>query len=138
MRERHTLGSHQSNLCELCGVFEESEQHLWFECTYIQQVSTIIWRWLGVTVRMHSLREWFDWFDGDPKKKHIIFQTKLMALCSIVYHTWRARNLAIFHGTRWSVDECAKVIITTCKDRLLAKYSFSTFVERNCRRKLLM
>ncbi|KAI3451323.1 hypothetical protein Pfo_007988 [Paulownia fortunei] len=73
--------------CALCGLQEESQQHLFFTCN----ISSAIWRhirvWLGITRSMTTIAR-TSW-----KSK-----AKRIALAYSVYQIWIARNQMIFEG----------------------------------------
>lgn len=58
-------------------------------------------------------------------RKSNIFQSKLLALMGIIYHTWRVRNEVIFNATAPDVACCSKAVIEDCKLRLVLKLKLS-------------
>ncbi len=120
--------------CVLCGFHEETETHLWFECEYVQRVVKDVFTWLGITHYENSIGAWLQWYGSDNRPKHIIFQSKLLGFCAIIYYTWKARNFAIHRDIVWSHSECSMLIIRACKERIDAKCKFATIAERGWER----
>ena len=112
---------------------EETERHIWFECPYVKEVADIVWRKMGVGFRGATIHNWMDWFGRDDRQGSVIFKCKLLALCSLVYFTWRARNLHLYEGIKWTPSECANVILRECKARINAKCKFTSRVDKQWR-----
>ena len=78
----------------MCGGEDETEDHLWFGCAYVMEVSNLLLRW--VEHRESTLPDWLAWFGRDHCPKSFMFESKLLILSAIVYYTCRARNVKIF------------------------------------------
>ncbi len=121
---RHRLylrGVCDTSLCALCGLEEETEAHLWMRCTYVADVAQHLMVWMHISHWDVSLQGWMDWFDSDPRQTSCIFQTKLLMLCSLVYNTWKAQNRVVFGEAFAPPLDCARSIISLCKDRMRVK-----------------
>ena len=134
-----SLGYSDDKSCVLCGGESETVEHLWFRCPYVSQVVDVVCAWIGISFRANSLHEWLDWFAHDKRPENTMFQCKLLALCAIVYFTWRARNVKLyFCNAGWLSLECAMVIVKECKSRIETKCKVTNDGIRRWRNRLIL
>ncbi len=79
----------------------------------------------NISERVYS-GEWMEWFGDDSKVKSVVFQSKLLGFCALVYFTWKARNFAIHRDIMWTPSDCSVQIIRDCKEPIFAKCKFAT------------
>ena len=104
--------------CVLCGEADETEEHLWFQCPYVKEVTEQVLSWTRISHRESSLLGWLEWFGMDPRHHSFMYESKLFILSGIVYFTWRTRNQKIFREESWPHSVCAKMIIDDCRRRI--------------------
>ncbi|XP_074306379.1 uncharacterized protein LOC141641623 [Silene latifolia] len=79
----------QENRCFLCGVGEESIEHLYFECLFGRKCLALLSNWLQVDVPVNSV---LLWWVRKKMKSLLIKQIIGAAITSMMYHIWHARN----------------------------------------------
>ena len=107
-----------SRVCVLCGATDEIEEHMYFQCPYVREVTDLVLRWAHISHRESSLLGWLEWFGRDPKPRSFMFESKRRIFSDLVYFTWRARNQKIFGEESWPHSVCAKMIIADYRMRI--------------------
>ncbi|XP_062109857.1 uncharacterized protein LOC133821725 [Humulus lupulus] len=91
------------SLCSICGLKEESHNHLFFDCWFSSHCVQTILFWLSLKTRHCSVEGIYKWI----KRSKLSRFRKLVywsILASLVYHIWKVRNLAYWEGLVWSVQ----------------------------------
>ncbi|XP_074288928.1 uncharacterized protein LOC141614071 [Silene latifolia] len=89
------MGVIQQNVCYLCGLQEESHQHLFFECIYSMKCIQVVSAWCMVDLpHMECIKWWTDWRQSSACMKKIV---AVILACSM-YHIWYARNTCMLEG----------------------------------------
>ncbi|XP_062119079.1 uncharacterized protein LOC133832801 [Humulus lupulus] len=91
-----------SILCPVCGLYNESHTHLFFECYLSQKVTDLIFNWMGFRAWPFEFTGWTNWLAS--RRTEIIPSITYMILASVVYNLWRNRNRCIFYGFSWTAD----------------------------------
>ena len=84
--------------CGMCGISDESSQHIFFQCTISLQIWGHIKEWMGIRRYMPSLASGLRWLKRDARGSSWLCKAKKIAFASTVYHLWTARNYCIFEG----------------------------------------
>ncbi|XP_062103537.1 uncharacterized protein LOC133814614 [Humulus lupulus] len=83
-----------SLLCPVCGLYNESHAHLFFECYLSQKVTDLVFSWLGFRAWPLEFNGWTNWLAS--RRTGIIPSITYMTLAAVVYNIWRNRNRCIF------------------------------------------
>ncbi|XP_010666713.1 uncharacterized protein LOC104883848 [Beta vulgaris subsp. vulgaris] len=80
-----------TSVCFLCGLYDETQEHLLFKCCYSQQVLTDIKRWMGMEYSGDEIQGVIRSISRSRRSK---FQKNACnaALAGAVYSIWMARN----------------------------------------------
>lgn len=82
--------------CAFCQAPLETQQHLFFECTFSNSVWTDIRCWIGIHRAMSTLDSALKWLKKEAKGTSKRAKAKKVALASCVHNIWAARNRLIF------------------------------------------
>ncbi|KAK9675972.1 hypothetical protein RND81_11G045100 [Saponaria officinalis] len=80
----------QENCCFLCGVDEESHDHLFFRCQYSLRCLYLVRDWLGIVLPATGI---FDWWVRLRMRSLLQKQIVAMTVASLTYRLWMARNV---------------------------------------------
>ncbi|XP_062093552.1 uncharacterized protein LOC133799565 [Humulus lupulus] len=83
-----------SILCPVCGSFDESHSHLFFDCTLSKQVLDQIFKWMAFRAWPYEFDSWRTWLSS--RNNGFLFHITNMILAAVVYIIWRNRNGCIF------------------------------------------
>ncbi|XP_062094172.1 uncharacterized protein LOC133800235 [Humulus lupulus] len=83
-----------SLLCPVCGSFDESHSHLFFECTLSKQVLDQIFEGTAFSTWPYEFDRWRIWLSSI--NNGFLFHISIMILAAVVYSIWRNRNGCIF------------------------------------------
>ncbi|XP_074292090.1 uncharacterized protein LOC141618932 [Silene latifolia] len=90
-----TLGVLSQNVCYLCGLQEESHQHLFFECIYSMKCIRAVSAWCMVELpHRYCIQWWIEWRQSSLCRKKIV---AVILACSM-YQIWYARNICRLEG----------------------------------------
>ncbi|XP_074315333.1 uncharacterized protein LOC141651524 [Silene latifolia] len=83
------MGVIQSNICFLCGLQEESMDHLFFECPFSRQCRELVSDWCRFQLpQQNCIRWWIELRQAAACKKKVI----AMIVSGLLYHVWYCRN----------------------------------------------
>ncbi|XP_074315027.1 uncharacterized protein LOC141651205 [Silene latifolia] len=85
--------------CDLCGVAEESHEHLFFECVYSQLCLHQVNGWSHGNITQANQLEW--WRENRTTGKLDVYVAIFLAL---VYHIWWARNNCRVNQVLWTPE----------------------------------
>ncbi|KAL8463730.1 hypothetical protein ACS0TY_034404 [Phlomoides rotata] len=98
-------------VCPLCLSHDESVDHLFFSCRCTKPVWDAVRGWLSISRSMTTIASALKWFHKEPSRSAILMKARRLALSSVVFNLWKARNALIFEGTPFSeagVISCIK------------------------------
>ncbi|XP_026416758.1 uncharacterized protein LOC113312217 [Papaver somniferum] len=114
-------GTISDSSCILCGVVEESEDHLLHEC----QFSSVIWK--GLILKMGIIKSlessWdaeINWCAQAFTGSNCVVMIKKLVLNNFVYRIWTKRNNRIFRALNGSQDQVSLLIIQDVRFKMLA------------------
>ena len=96
LKKKNKLMQHRvldNDLCPICLSAAESPEHLFFECHFSSLCLKKLQKWLNIQTLPTNLstiikKRW----KGDNFKKKVL----ISSICSLCYHIWRTRNIAIW------------------------------------------
>ncbi|KAJ9566105.1 hypothetical protein OSB04_002071 [Centaurea solstitialis] len=102
--------------CSLCGVCEDSHDHLFFTCPF----SATVWSKVKLEFQWHSFPDRWDLIlmsisNPDTHKTPFTFR---VLLAVAVYMVWRERNARLFSADRRSVEKVVRDIVTVVRARV--------------------
>ena len=111
------LGLIPTDTCPLCGLISESYSHLFFACTYSLQCLRDILTWLGIRIVSDSLADFTSrkWKCATAKRK-----ISTIALCSLTYEIWSARNDSVWNFKVPMVSRVTRQVKLAVKSRVFA------------------
>nr|GEW87267.1 hypothetical protein [Tanacetum cinerariifolium] len=94
--------------CPLCNNYEDSHEHLFFNCSY----STKIWDWIKVKGKMENadktLYRVVDKISERPSNNHIWRVIQRLIVSASVYFIWQERNKRLFQNEKRTPDVLCK------------------------------
>ncbi|XP_039002231.1 uncharacterized protein LOC120128656 [Hibiscus syriacus] len=93
------------NVCGLCGDDQESQNHLFLECSFVRVIWKAILHACGLQLQM--LTCWDDamhWMTSNLKGKSLLVHILKLAWTGFVYFLWEERNRKHFRGVIRSAD----------------------------------
>ncbi|XP_074283404.1 uncharacterized protein LOC141607953 [Silene latifolia] len=85
----------QGNTCFLCGLQEESIDHLFFLCPYSAQCHRLVAEWCKVQLPMQDcISWWIKYRQAAACKKKVLD----VVLACLMYHLWHCRNSCRLEG----------------------------------------
>ncbi|XP_074266942.1 uncharacterized protein LOC141590236 [Silene latifolia] len=89
------MGVIQNNKCFLCGLREESLDHLFFACPFNSQCSSLVGDWCRIQMsQLNCIRWWAELRQIAAYKKKVI----PLVLAGLMYHVWLCRNRCRIDG----------------------------------------
>ncbi|GFZ01947.1 hypothetical protein Acr_15g0005560 [Actinidia rufa] len=82
--------------CILCGDPVESVSHLFFRCTIVRQIWTVIKGWLGFSRALTTLKATAKRIVKEGRGTGVPAVAKKLGFAATVYCIWKARNVRIF------------------------------------------
>ncbi|XP_059277587.1 uncharacterized protein LOC132031654 [Lycium ferocissimum] len=98
-------------ICHLCGVKDESIDHLLVECDESAYIWGKLLQWQHI---YRSPMQWSDeikWVEQQAKGRSPRAQVYRMVLAGVVYHLWAERNQRVFQQKRQPANLLIKVVI---------------------------
>ncbi|XP_058764092.1 uncharacterized protein LOC131637519 [Vicia villosa] len=116
-RERlRRFGMIQVSHCVLCGIEEESHDHLFFKCSKTESIWKEVLNWMEMDHRPQEWAKELEWLTIATKKKGWKASLLSMGIAETVYNIWRMRNSICFKD---DVDNtCIFDRIKECIDRI--------------------
>ncbi|XP_074271188.1 uncharacterized protein LOC141595114 [Silene latifolia] len=112
-----TRGFHMANRCCLCQHQEETHVHLFFNCSYTNQVWSSILQWMKISRPSKNLKQELSYFDvGGTKWRMYWFH---ISLAATVYQVCLGRNRHIFRGECKRLDAIINKIKFVAAIRIL-------------------
>ncbi|XP_074290334.1 uncharacterized protein LOC141617064 [Silene latifolia] len=91
-------GLHMVNRCYLCQRNSESAAHLYFYCSYADEVLQAIKQWVGINTSDTSLQQLLSSANKRRIRRHWRIQWVQNSIAATVYSIWSERNLRIFEN----------------------------------------
>ncbi|KAL0293620.1 UNVERIFIED_CONTAM: hypothetical protein Sradi_6926600 [Sesamum radiatum] len=120
-RDRPWMQQHNSG-CVLCaGLFVETHDHIFFECSFSARCLAILRRqvrfhWPGFGWRRDIL-----WASKRWRGNHLLNFASRSLLAALTYHIWKERNRRIFQDTAASAELVAQQSIADVRFRILSE-----------------
>ncbi|XP_070007273.1 uncharacterized protein [Nicotiana sylvestris] len=89
------LGISQDDRCRMCGMHEETTQHLFFECPFSKIFLHEILLWLGIHIQQIDIAGIWRRMARITKGKRCR-EVVLAIVATLVYWIWKARNKAVW------------------------------------------
>lgn len=102
-------------LCPLCGLEEETHQHLLWSCPFIRQLWRVTTQKLALPEQPHATTwqtGWRRWRRGIPAQQRRGFDSLFVL---VIWLTWKERNTRIFQATLSTVG----ALFSRCKEEAL-------------------
>ncbi|KAK4729325.1 hypothetical protein R3W88_022313 [Solanum pinnatisectum] len=104
--------------CKLCQQHEETRDHLFVQCAFVQEVwrrimTLLQWQWNPTTIWNTHLA----WAILCAKGRSLNAQIFKLAYAEITYAIWIERNRMIFENARHQCEEITKEIVYMCNIR---------------------
>ncbi|KAI0522403.1 hypothetical protein KFK09_004782 [Dendrobium nobile] len=103
--------------CSLCYLSDESVGHLFFECTFSFSILRGIIPGVEIFLLRPSILQLFDWIKSEFSGNAEILKFHKVAVCSIIYYTWKERNGRRFSGN----SQCHTTVMINIKRILFEK-----------------
>ncbi|XP_058723307.1 uncharacterized protein LOC131595077 [Vicia villosa] len=106
------IGIHTDGKCSACDQ-PETVLHLFFDCSFTQQIWTKVLTWLGYQIQRRDWsREW-QWIMEETAKKGWKRCLLKMVVAETIYHVWQYRNERVFGNTNqtMNIDERIKIMV---------------------------
>lgn len=78
--------------CIICNSFDESNKHLFFECSGTKVVWKRVKEWFKIRRQMSTIRIAIKWLAREEQGSGILCKARWVALAASAYHLWHARN----------------------------------------------
>ncbi|XP_074288100.1 uncharacterized protein LOC141613260 [Silene latifolia] len=106
-----TRGISIVNRCVLCKAQAKTHRHLFFRCSYSQEVWTGLLSWMHIAGRSNDLSTELHWIGNSKGRRHWKHEWRKGCIAAVVYYIWQERNKRIFLGK----DTTAELIIGQIK-----------------------
>ena len=103
--------------CPVCGLVEESHNHLFFDCIFSREVLHLISRWLGGVTWSSKFEDWIAWLHS--WKSNWIHFIVAASLYAYTYFIWLYRNACCFSDSCFTVFKVDQLIRQAVKARVL-------------------
>ncbi|KAL9690411.1 hypothetical protein QQ045_010809 [Rhodiola kirilowii] len=100
---------HENNVCSWCQVEEESERHLFFNCTVLRPLHWFL-NLINITACWDSWEGLIYWFKRRAWGSKAEKTTAAFIINAAIYETWRARNQRIFKNDSTPAEHLIKRI----------------------------
>ncbi|XP_074297044.1 uncharacterized protein LOC141627718 [Silene latifolia] len=119
--------------CDLCGLFNESRDHLFFDCVFSEECLQLLGRWLGYVIPVHGTLEWCRSLRMKSlMKKHIIIAAGGLG-CKSSLDGFNSGSA----GDQNFRQEDAGVLYTKGRCSLVYPVRFDVTIDRPCSLELL-
>ncbi|XP_074299125.1 uncharacterized protein LOC141630157 [Silene latifolia] len=108
------IGITSDDTCYICGVGAEQPDHLFFSCSYSNNIVSIVEIWLGIQLPRQNLLDWRIQFHGSGYKRDVVNGV----LNALIYSIWRQRNTCKFEMQLLRPHKVAENIIKDLKIRI--------------------
>lgn len=111
------IGVSRDPLCLICGLAEESREHLFFNCVYSCDVLSRIKRWMMWRTGGNNVQGIYGYIKGSRMsrvKKHMCY----VVLAAIIYQIWCVRNYVFWLQMVPKVDKTVYRIQRNVTDRI--------------------
>ncbi|KAL0302605.1 UNVERIFIED_CONTAM: hypothetical protein Scaly_3027300 [Sesamum calycinum] len=113
--------SHAATGCLLCdGLFQETHDHLFFNCVYTRRCLAIIQRQVRFYWPYFEWQKGIIWASKKWRGTHLVNAASRAVLAALVYHLWLERNKRKFQATASSADSVAARVIEDIRMRILS------------------
>lgn len=109
-------------LCALCGLSNETIDHLFFRCPFSTEVRKLIMQRCLIFKPVQPWEDEIIWAYGKFSGNSLCQRIRKLAWAAMVYHIWVERNAKVFKGLVPSTTKVIKEIIHEVKIR--CSYSF--------------
>ncbi|XP_074288858.1 uncharacterized protein LOC141614004 [Silene latifolia] len=120
------------NRCTLCKHDLETHQHLFFRCSFSQEVWTALKQWQHLPVSNFDLLEQKKWSYDSRSQVGWAAAWFRTALAAAIYGLWMERNRRIFMNQECSAQTVVNRVKYNVAVRLYMNPRFSNFVDRLC------
>lgn len=87
------LGVAADDLCPLCGLYTESHQHLFFNCSFSRKCVEEVKTWIGITFKPITHMDF-----RKQRLSQLEQQTFTAIFACTIYYIWKCRNEAVWYG----------------------------------------
>ncbi|GJV55581.1 reverse transcriptase zinc-binding domain-containing protein [Tanacetum coccineum] len=105
--------------CSLCGAQQDSQEHLFFECTFSSQVWYFVSRIAGLEHVPLILEDIMICFHPMVAKRTFKNVVGKLLFAASSYYIWLERNNRLFKNTRRSPEELRDLIMVTVRLKLV-------------------
>ncbi|KAJ0871216.1 putative RNA-directed DNA polymerase [Helianthus annuus] len=105
--------------CPLCMRDRDSRDHLFFQCSFAQQVwitARSMVNMEGIDGSWHSIMGWLDQNASSKKTEYIVGK---LVIAASTYFVWQERNNRLFSNTKANVEVISEKIVGTVRLRLM-------------------
>ncbi|XP_074315249.1 uncharacterized protein LOC141651434 [Silene latifolia] len=106
------------NRCVLCHCQAESHRHVFFRCSFSQELWRALLQWMNNSGRSDDLRTELKWIVNARGRKHWKIEWRKSCLAAAVYFLWKERNMRIFVGQEYTVRQIVSQIKFVTKIKL--------------------
>ncbi|KAL2904979.1 LINE-1 retrotransposable element ORF2 protein [Bienertia sinuspersici] len=115
------MGSQMEKTCPLCSHDEESIHHLFFECSYSQDILNDIKQWLGITIQSNQLLNILKWIRRKRRSMEMQKSVWNSAITAAVFYIWKARNEERHGKKKLKCQQVVKQIKQNVKSKIRMK-----------------
>ncbi|GAV67416.1 zf-RVT domain-containing protein [Cephalotus follicularis] len=105
-----TYGTTESDVCVLCCGSHDTESHLFFDCSYSNNIWSSMLSLLNLRRIDGDVHFWIDWMAHHARGKSFKVWIRKTVLAATVYHIWNERNGRIFISIFNSKEKIRKQI----------------------------
>ncbi|XP_042386550.1 uncharacterized protein LOC121978244 [Zingiber officinale] len=98
LRTADTIPYEPNKLCALCHQQDESNTHLFFDCEIVKPLLDKVKTWMDITFDITDMASYLDTFRQHYKGKGRQMKARHLALSSMIYLVWNARNMSRFEN----------------------------------------
>lgn len=113
----YRIGVSSDPLCLICGLENESQEHLFFSCRYSLKVLVIMRKWLQLEEEGMNVPEILQMIRSS-RCTQLQKKIKYAIIAAIIYQIWHVRNEALWEQKIVHVDKTVNLIQRTIIDRI--------------------
>ncbi|XP_071714307.1 uncharacterized protein [Rutidosis leptorrhynchoides] len=118
-------------LCSLCKFQQDSQSHLFFECTFSSQFWSKIMMLFHLPSSSLDWKEWMAILSPYAHRRVARVMVAKIAFAASIYYIWQERNSRLFKGEYRSVEQLFQTIFSTVRLKLLSlKFKKSVHINR--------